>query len=47
MKAYKKELKENLVQIKLTEKEKKILQENARKKGLAVSQYIRIQCIYN
>lgn len=43
----KKELKEKLVQIKLTEKEKQKLQEKASEKGMSMTQYIRTRCIYN
>ena len=42
-----KKLKELCVQVRLTEKEKKILQEKAEKEGLSLAQYIRSKCIYN
>lgn len=43
----KKESKERLVQIKLTDKEKKILQQKAIENGMSMTQYIRTKCIYN
>lgn len=42
----KKELKQCLVQIKLTEKEKAKLQQKATENGMSMTQYIRTKCIY-
>lgn len=42
-----KNLKEFYVQIRLTEKEKKTLQQKANKEGMTLAQYIRTKCIYN
>lgn len=40
------ENKTTVIQIKLSETEKKILKERANAMGLTISQYIRTKCIY-
>ena len=42
-----KELKEQYIQIKVTETEKQKLKENADAKGMSISQFIRTLCVYS
>lgn len=39
-------MKQEYIQIRLTEKEKKKLKQNADKLGMSISQFIRTQCVY-